>query len=89
MKNVGSMKRNAERTSAVATAGSMSKAIADTGIIPKRMLTTSIAGNGGKIMIILDYKILLFIALIVLVGRMRRVDPKNDKVDMKEKKDEP
>lgn len=38
-------------------------------------------------MIILDYKILLFIALIVLVGRMRRVTPKddkNDKVDMKE-----
>ena len=38
-------------------------------------------------MIILDYKILLFIALIVLAGRMRRVDPKkdkNDKVDMKE-----
>lgn len=41
-------------------------------------------------MIILDYKILLFIALIVLAGRMRRVAPKNgknDKVDMKEKEE--
>lgn len=56
MKNVGNRRRNAERTSVVATAGSMSKAIADIGIIPKRMLTTSIAGNGGKEMTVRDIR---------------------------------